>query len=180
MKINSHFIGLGIVIFSAFAGELRAESMVMTEPMTEQQLIIARRQAVAQEPTKHLAVATGEVLTRPPSLLDESDVVCFGKCATLIPKRAILQIPKNLEGRIKMQPDVTLQSWSEFYAVNRAWITTIEVSQSQAEGKDPIAEPIKQQMIKSGNLIVATYLGGPISVLPNKAAIEKSATKAKL
>ena len=78
-----------------------------------------------------------------------------------------------------MQPGVTLQSWREFYAVNRAWVTTVEVTQNQAEGKDPIAEPVKQQMLKSGNLIVATYLGGPISVLPIKVPIEKTVTKTK-
>jgi hypothetical protein len=114
------------------------------------------------------------VVNRPKSLLDQSDIICFGNFATLVPKRAILQIPKNLAGRIQIKPGVTIQSWSDFFAANRGWITSVEVSRTQAEGNAPIAEETATRISKSSNLIVATYLGGPISVLPIKVAVDKN------
>jgi hypothetical protein len=182
MKIKLHFAGFGIVTLASLAGEMRAESVVFKESLTQEQLILARRQADGENPTKHLTAATGEdpsVVNRPKSLLGDSDFICYGRYAALVPKRAILQTPKNFAERLKMQPGVILQSWSEFYAANRGWITTVEVSRTQAEGNDPIAEEVKLQMSKNSNLIVATYLGGPISVLPLKVPVEKTPTQTK-
>ena len=59
----------------------------------------------AMIPMKHLHVIQGEdpsVVNRPKSILAESDIVCFGDVATLVPKRAILQIPKNYADRIQL------------------------------------------------------------------------------
>lgn len=154
-----------------------AEPTGVKEGMTHQQLLMARRQADSMDPMRHLEAIKGEdpsVVNRPQSLLGASDIISFGKFATLVPKRAILQIPKNYAGRIQMKSGVTLQSWSDFYAQNRGWITTVEVTRVQAEGNDSIAEETKTQMTKTGNLVIATYLGGPISVLPLKVPVEKS------
>lgn len=161
-------------------GQAMAEPPVVKEGMTHQQLLIARRQADSSDPMRHLETIKGEdpsVVNRPQSILGSSDIISFGKFATLVPKRAILQIPKNYADRIQMKPGATLQSWSDFYAMNRGWITTVEVSRVQAEGNDPIAEETKTQMTKTGNLVIATYLGGPISVLPLKVPVEKSPEK---
>lgn len=109
-------------------------------------------------------------VNRPESLIGSSDTICFNGTVTLVPKRAILQMPKNLADRLKYQPGAKLMNWAEFYALNRGWITTIEVSRVQAEGNSPLAEETTKKIAKSGNLIVATYQGGPISVLPPKPA----------
>ena len=45
------------------------------------------------------------------------------------------------------------------------------VSRVQAEGNEPVAEETQKVMAKSTNLIVATYKGGPISVLPLKVPV---------
>jgi hypothetical protein len=81
--------------------------------------------------------------------------------------------------RIRLEPGATIQSWSEFYAANRGWITTVEVSRVQAEGNEPLAEETKRQLSKCGNLVVATYLGGPISLLPLKEPEVKTAGTTK-
>jgi hypothetical protein len=180
MKNKKYFALLGMVTLTTLGGGLKAESLVIKESLSDEQMILARRQADANDPTKHLAVAKGEdpsVVNRPKSLLGESDIISYGRFAALVPKRAILQIPKDFAERLKMQPNVILQSWSDFYAANRGWITTVEVSRTQAEGNEPIAEEVKVQMSKSSNLIVATYLGGPISVLPLKVPVDKAPTK---
>lgn len=167
---------------AVLSGEISAAAPAMRESLTHEQLMLARRKAELNDPMRHLPATQGEdpsVVNRPKSILAESDIVCFGDVAALVPKRAILQIPKNYADRIQLRPGAKLQSWSEFYAANRGWITTVEVSRIQAEGNEPLAEETKTQMTKSGNLIVATFLGGPISVLPLKVPVEKTSTPSK-
>lgn len=108
------------------------------------------------------------MVNRPQDLISRSEILCFNGFVTLVPKRAVLQFPKNLAERLKAQPGAKIKSWSDFYAANRGWITTVEVSRIQAEGKQPLSKETSLQMVKSGNLIVATYNGNPISVLPLK------------
>lgn len=108
------------------------------------------------------------IVNQPKDLVADSDILCFGGNATLVPKRAILNIPKNLAERLKFQPGSQVLSWADFFALNRGWITTVEVSRVQAEGNQAIEEEISARIAKSSNLIVATYMAGPISVLPLK------------
>lgn len=67
-----------------------------------------------------------------------------------------------------MQPGAKIVGWSDFFTANRGWITTVEVSRVQAEGNLAIAEETQERIGKSRNLVVATFMGGPISVLPLK------------
>lgn len=101
--------------------------------------------------------------------MNSSEFLCFGDALTLVPKGAVLLVPKNLASRLKKQFGVRLVNWSEFYPANRSWITTTEVSSDQAEGKVPLSEETNILNAKSGKLVVATYSGNPISVLPLKA-----------
>jgi hypothetical protein len=142
---------------------------------THEQLSLAYRKAAQEEPTRKLALAKGpdpSTVNLPKDLISESDILCFNGNMTLVPKRAVLQIPKNLADRLKYQKGAKLMGWSEFFAINRGWITTQEVSRVQAEGNAPIAEEIQKQISKTGNLVVATYQAGPISVLPLKTPKE--------
>lgn len=171
MKTPPIFHGLCLIAMAASVSGLQAETVVMHDAATHQQLSLTMRKTAHEDPMKSLKATVGadpSVVNRPKSILAESDVVCFGGYATLVPKRAILMTPKNYADRIHFQTGAMLKGWSEFYALNRGWITTVEVSRLQAEGKDPIAAGTETKMAKSGNLVVATYLGGPISVLPLK------------
>ena len=157
------------------AGAVKAATKpVFRNAATHEQLALGLRKAQQEDPMKTLKKTEGQdpsVTNRPPSILENSDIVCFNGDAVLIPKRAILQVPRNVSERMKMQPGAKFRSWTEFYAMNRGWITTVEVSRLQAEGNAAIAEDTKKQMdqmAKIGNLIIATYQGGPISVLPLK------------
>ena len=117
-------------------------------------------EATGKDPAKNL----------PKDLLSQSDVLCFGGMTTLVPKRAILLIPKPLTGRTQIIPGSTLVGWAEFYAQNRGWITTVEVSRAQAEGNEALAADVTTRVKESSNLVVATFLSGPISVLPLKTS----------
>ncbi len=161
------------------AATMRAE---MRDAATHEQLELIYREASQSDPTRKFTPSKGpDPSTAHPlkDLISESDIVCFNGIATLVPKRAILQIPKNMADRLKYIAGAKLMGWGDFYALNRGWITTVEVSRVQAEGNFPIAEDTRKQMSKSANLIVATFQAGPISVLPLKVPAEKTAATAK-
>lgn len=151
----------------------------MRDAATHEQIVLAYRQASQQDPMRKQPPAKGpdpSTASPPRSLIGASDVICFNGIVTLVPKRAILQMPKNLADRLKYQLGSKVLSWADFYALNRGWITTIEVSRAQAEGNSPLPEETTRKIVKSGNLVVATYQAGPISVLPLKAAPAEPAT----
>ncbi len=148
-----------------------AEPAAMHDAATHEQLAHGLRQSEQADPMKSLPVSkvVDPMVANPPrSLLADSDVVSFGELATFVPKRAILQVPKNFKDRLKLIEGVQLVSWSVFYGANCGWITTIEISREQAEGKLPLPSETRKMMSKCSNLIVATYQGGPISLLPPK------------
>lgn len=159
-----------IPLSSAFAAPAVPASS-MTDAVTHDQLVLKLRAAGPNDPMRTMKPAKGpdpSKVNQPESLLATSDIVCFGGAAVLVPKRAILRTPAKLAERLKLQPGAQLQSWADFYAANRGWITTVEVSRTQAEGNAPLEPLVQERISKSNNLIVATYQTGPISVLPLK------------
>lgn len=101
-----------------------------------------------------------------PDLFETSDILCYNGAFTLVPKTAVLQFPKNLSERLKVQPGAKIQSWLDFYTANRNWITTVEVTKSQAAGAQPLSEQTTDHMAKCGKLVVATFRGNPVSLHP--------------
>jgi hypothetical protein len=150
---------------------------------THEQLAIKLRKAELIDPMDKLEPAKGEdpsKVNQPTDLLESSDVISFGGVATLVPKRAILSAPAAVKERVGLKKGVRIVGWLEFLSLNRGWITTVEVTRVQAEGNKEIAEEIRDRIAKSSNLIVATYMGGPISVLPLKEeAKQQQANTAK-
>lgn len=177
MKIN-HFKFAGVLALLLMPSLNGAAPPVMRDVATQEQLVLTLRKAGQTDPMKRMTPAKGpdpSVVNRPGDLLAESDIISAGGLATLVPKRAILQTPEKYAAQIKLQPGAKIVSWADFYAANRGWITTVEVSRVQAEGNKPIAEDTRKFMGTCRNLIVATYQGGPISILPLKIP-EKDAT----
>lgn len=155
-----------------------APTLQMRDAASHEELLLERRAAIQLDPMKHLAVATGEdpsKANQPTDILAESDIISFRGMATLVPKRAILQMPQAYSGYLKMEPGSRFVSWLEFYAANRGWITTVEVNREQAEGNEPFAEETQKFLSKSRNLVVATFKSGPISVLPLKEPAPETA-----
>ncbi|MEI6654048.1 MAG: hypothetical protein WCP45_04715 [Verrucomicrobiota bacterium] len=152
------------------AGLGAQETPVMQDAVTHEQLAQRLPRIQQEDPMKRLPESTGENPAKnpPEDLFSQSDVLCFGGMATLVPKRAILQVPKPLASRMQFLRGSTLMGWSEFYAKNRGWITTVDVSRAQAEGNEPLAADVTTRLKDSTALVVATHLGGPISVLPIK------------
>lgn len=177
MNIPPPFICLGVSICATISTLYGADRSEMRDAATHNELSLALRKADQRDPMKNLPQTQGDdptLTNRPKDILGESDIISFRGLATLVPKRSILQIPKNYANLIKMEPGSKIVSWADFYAANRGWITTIEVSRVQAEGNEPIAEETLKFMGTCRNLVVATFKSGPISVLPLKESAQVS------
>ena len=118
-------------------------------------------------------------VNQPVDILKSSDFLSFQGYATLVPKRAILAIPKRLKDRIRYVPGSKIITWSDFFAKNRGWIKTHEVTRTQAEGNEPFPEDVSDNLAKSSIVVVATFKGGPISVLPLKEPEPEAEEKKK-
>lgn len=154
--------------------ELRYRKAMQEEAMRK-----ANAPAPQVDPAKKPAPAKPAEPAKPPTLLGQSDIICFNGVATIVPKRAILQSPQNLASRLQYQAGAKLVGWKDFYELNRAWITTVEVSEEQAQGDSPLAEDTQKKVVKSTQLVVATFKGGPISVLPLKTPPPEGNASAK-
>jgi len=147
---------------------------------THQQLEKRLKYMQGREPMSKLAPAEGKDPAKAnptANFLKESDIICFNGVATFVPKRAILATPANLKDRLGMKPGSRVVTWTEFLNLNRGWVNTVEVDRTQAEGNKMLTEEVTDRIAKSTNLVVATYKGGPISVLPLKE--EAAETKSK-
>lgn len=145
--------------------------MVVREAPTHDQIVEFARKAKEANPPPVFTPAQGEDPSKANKLGDlisRSDILCFQGRATLVPKRAVLHVPKSLAGRLGMQEGSQIGSWTDFLNVNRGWIRTVAVTRVQAEGNEPMPEAVLKSFVKEQRVVIATYQEGPISVLPLK------------
>jgi len=170
----SLFLGVFALSSSAL---LQAAPPKMRDAPTNEDLLQRTQQAANNRPLSNLnprKVEEGQKLedptksNQPKDLIATSDFLSFGGMSTLIPKRALLHVPKNYQGRIQFERGSNLVIWPTFYNANRGWIKTMEVTRGQAQGVEPFDEKVAENLAKSSIVVVATYKGGPISVLPYK------------
>jgi len=146
------------------------QKLEMRDVATHDALSNTLRQAQAMNPLNHFKAVEGEDKTevyQPKGLLESSDIISFNGLTTLVPKRAILAMPESVKNRVGTHAAGSrLVQFQEFLHANRGWVTAVEVTRAQAEGKEKLPEATAGRVAKSTSLIVATYNGGPISVLP--------------
>lgn len=161
----------GLFALLVLSGPVSAEPGVMRDAATHDQIVATMRKAQQNDPMKSLAESKLEdpAKNMPKDLISQSDFISYGGFATLVPKRAILQIPKEFAERIKYVQGSQIVGWSDFLAANKGWITTLEISRAQAEGNAALPEETNKQLSTCTSLVVCTYKGGPISMLPLKA-----------
>lgn len=139
---------------------------------THEQLVAKRRAMANMNPVANLPDDVGEdptVVNKIGNLLENSDVITFNGLTTLVPKNAIVMIPEKYSGVLNNPATGTkVVSWLEFYSVNRSWISTVEITFTQARGDAPVAPETLEHLGKSGNMIVAVLQNGPISMMPPK------------
>ena len=108
------------------------------------------------------------VKNRPQSLIARSEFISFRGMTSLVPKRAVLHVPKDMAERLGMKEGHQIGSWTDFLNANRAWIRTVPVTRVQAEGREPMPEATLKSFEKETRLVIATYQEGPISIMPLK------------
>lgn len=179
---TSWLIGLAIAFFGLPDIPVHSAPPVMRDAATHEQLAQRYRSAEQTDPMKKMPPSQGEDPAKnlPQDLLSQSDFICFGGVATLVPKRAILTVPKALEDRTRLEAQFRIVGWLEFYSLNRAWITTVEVTRQQAEGNVALSEDTYASLKESTTLVVATFKGGPISILPLKESPTDAAPSAEI
>ena len=131
--------------------------------------------AQQKDPLRELGPAAGKSdedpskKNLPEDFIKNSTVLSYRGSITFIPKRAVLHLPEAYEDRMKIEKGAKVMTFQKFFALNRGWIRTMEVSREQAMGHKPFPEKTVQAMKNSSSVVVATYKQGPISVLPQKA-----------
>ena len=139
----------------------------MSDPVTPQEMAARQQISPASAIRQAQAAATVDAKVERPgeqSLIKQSDILHDGSNWTLVPKGAVLHVPAQMSPRVGAKPLGTLLSWNDFLTANRAWITTEEVSFDQAAGKKSLPDGRKEYWTTQTKVIVATHLGGPISV----------------
>jgi len=166
-----------MIVLGAVAGILIPLASAQTSPtparqpmrdaVTHDDIVAAARQTKEKNPPPVFTPLEGEdpsVVNRPKDLLSRSDIFSYLGQATLVPKKAVLHFPKELESRGGLKEESKFIPWIDFHAANRAWIRTVPVSRAQAEGREPMDEATVKSFAKEHRLVVATYQEGPISV----------------
>ena len=137
---------------------------------THDQLVNSMKVARQEDPMKKLKIKPLEedpsVVNQPKDFVENSTVLCFNGMATFVPKQAIINLPERLKARTELAKGAEVKNFSEFAAANRGWVSTIEVKLEQALGKEPIDENKQKWLAQSGRVVIATFQGGPVTVLP--------------
>jgi hypothetical protein len=172
MKISVASILAVTLVLPAVAAETPPPpTPVMRDVATHDQIVEAARKAREENPMPVFKPAEGAdptVITRPQSLIARSDILSFQGRSTLVPKRALIHVPKGMADRLGMKDGHQIGSWLDFLNANRGWIRTVPVTRVQAEGREPLSEDTIKSFEKEKRLVVATYQDGPISVMPLK------------
>jgi hypothetical protein len=172
MNISHRFFHFALLLACSAAGAEEPPALVkMRDVVTHDEIVETARVAREKAPPPVFRPATGpdpSVANKLGDLISRSDIICYRGQATLVPKRAVLHVPKSLSDRLGMKDGASIGSWTEFLNANRAWIRTVPVSRLQAEGNNPMSEETLKSFDKEQRLVIATYQEGPISVLPLK------------
>lgn len=163
---------LGIVAATSIVSAQSARDVVSEE---------ALRQQVAATPTlkSHLTSKARPLTSRAPaiesSLWKNSIILTDGEKFTIVPVGAILHLPTELRAHVVAQPQGDFTFWPSFLKRNTAWLTGKEVSLTLSRGNTREANALLKSLARDPHLVVATYKGGPITVL-EPAPADTSAT----
>ncbi|QTN32958.1 hypothetical protein HZ994_11700 [Akkermansiaceae bacterium] len=153
-----------------------AKKPAFRDAATHEELSLQLRKADQEDPMKALLPSEGadpSVSNQPQNLLESSDLISFQGLTTLVPKRAIIKLPEAFKDRVNNPPPGNrVVGWLDFYALNRGWITVVEITRSQAGGNEALAEGLSDQLDKSKNMIVTVLDSGPISYMPYRGDAE--------
>lgn len=169
--MKTTIFALAVAMTAAASAQQTAGGKPMRDAATHEQLVEASRQAAEankDKPPLFTPVAPEQQVQKkePRSLLRSAEILCFNGKATLVPKRALVHVPKTLTDRIGAKDGFVFVSFMDFMTENRSWIVSTPVTRRQAEGKEPMSEAVIKSFAKETRMVVATLQEAPISVLP--------------
>ncbi|MES2980788.1 MAG: hypothetical protein V4727_00615 [Verrucomicrobiota bacterium] len=171
-----HQLFILAILASQLHGQAEPQKPAFRDAATSESLTEKYRETSTKGPAKKFKETTGEdasVKHKVGNLLENSELITFNGNTTLVPKKAIVQIPEKYKDRINAhKPGSKILSWMDFYTLNRGWISTVEVTLAQARGEVPVSPELMETLSKKGNLVVAVLKNGPISVHTPKAEAE--------
>lgn len=170
MKIPTAPIFSILVLSAHMHAAEEAPEPVFRDVATHESLSQKLREMDAKDPMKELEKSEGADSSKenqPLNLIESSDLISYQGVTTLVPKRAIMQIPDKYKDRVNNHvPGNRVVGWLDFYSLNRGWITTVEISRSQAGGNEGFSEALAERLSKNKNMVVTVLDSGPISYLP--------------
>jgi hypothetical protein len=101
---------------------------------------------------------------KPYDLAANSTFIQIGDQFTLVPKGALLHIPKKLASLIVSEPKGTFVAWPVMQEANRAKLARFEVTVDQASGKEAIDANKLALAKRSESILVATIENGAVSM----------------
>ncbi|MCG8601765.1 MAG: hypothetical protein MI807_16615 [Verrucomicrobiales bacterium] len=164
---------VSLFLLNPVAADPRAKAP-MRDAASHDELSRKLRMAQQKDPIREIGPARGKIDEDPSlqntkrDLISSSTIISFNGLLTLVPKRSVLVIPEKLSSRIGEKENVKVVNFRDFMVRNRGWIRTMEVTRPQALGHVPFEEETIKAIEDSTSLVIATYKGGPISVLPAK------------
>ncbi|MAS95806.1 MAG: hypothetical protein CMO55_21595 [Verrucomicrobiales bacterium] len=167
---------------AATAAPGKKSKTVMRDAATHNELSNKLRMAQQKDPIRDLGPAIGKTEEDPAAkfagrdLVKDSAIICYRGYLTLVPKKSVLHTPDHLKDRFGEKPNIKIVRWPDFFQANRGWIRTMEVTKDQVMGNAPLPESTLEAIQKSSSLIIATFNGGPVSVLPYEPPSEDEAT----
>ena len=153
---------LGIVAMTGCLSAQQARDVVREE---------ALRKQVAEAPSlKSQLIAKARPLTKAAtsiqsSLWANSIILADGEKFTVVPVGSILHLPAELRGHVAASPQGDFTFWPSFLQRNTAWLAAQEVPLSLSRGNAREAKALLKNLSYDKRLIVATYKGGPITIL---------------
>lgn len=138
------------------------------------QLLEKQRKA---DPYKNVVKPSPEMSARTskdhPKLSERVSFLTDGQNTVIIPRGAVIHIPKDGKISIKDRINGRLVEWDEFYLSNRNSIRLQELNLKQLHGEDGIDQEIAQQIIDA-NLLTLTSFQNKVVALANPPNISKT------
>lgn len=82
---------------------------------------------------------------------------------TLVPKSAVVHVPKGMEVKLQRVEGSRYVSFEQFMRRNCVWVQRMPISVSQATGQVSVDSVRIERMKKLGKVVIAVHKGSPIS-----------------
>lgn len=99
------------------------------------------------------------------SLWRSSIILTDGEKFTLVPVGSVLHLPASLRTHVIDKPQGDFTFWPGFLKRNASWLAAHEVTLKLSRGDAQEANALLKRLSKDPHLVVATYKGGPITIL---------------